>query len=84
VITFIEAVPDMWDITTREGQLTAVARIGGRYVGYVLDPDARYDCAERLARVIGWDVAELCKAIDLLREANGLPYEVTALSLPEG
>lgn len=69
--------PDGWDISTREGQMAAIAAVGGRHVALVLDPDERFRCAQHLAEVLGGKPAELCTIIDVLRAFTGLPYEAT-------
>jgi len=75
-ITMIEA-PDGWNIDTRQGQLDAIAAVGGRQVALVLDPDERFRCAQHLAEVLGANLPELCTMIDVLRMFTRLPYEPT-------
>jgi hypothetical protein len=80
VKVFLEVLtgPDApWDLETRQGQIEAAAHVGGKFVGYVLDPNERFTFAGELAVILGWDDAELCVLIDVLRARENLPYEPT-------
>lgn len=66
-----------WGLTTREGQVGAVARIGGAFIATVLDPDERNAFAGELAGLVGWDAVQMGVLIDVLRERQQLPYDPT-------
>jgi hypothetical protein len=73
---YVDAVPEVWDVTTREGRLRALARIGDT-AGYILKPEERYLVAAHLARKIGVLEVDVCLVIDVLRLVNRLPYDTT-------
>ncbi len=70
----IESVED-WDVDTVEGRVRVVARIGGRFLGYVLDPAERTTLIRELAAAVGMPYEDVAMMVDMLRVANGLPWE---------
>lgn len=74
---FLDMAPEGWDLGTFEGRQRALARLGGRFVGYVLDPDERWEMVRRLATTLGMDASEVAAVVDVLRLDKGLPFQPT-------
>lgn len=66
---------DGLDVSTREGQVTALVSVGGRHVAYILDPDQRARAVAVLASRTGLDRATVALVVDVLRESRHLPYQ---------
>lgn len=77
VLRLIDAAPEAWDLDSDEDKRRCLARLGGAFVGYVLDADHRWDLTQKLAAMLGKDAEQVADVIDVLRLSNNLPDDPT-------
>lgn len=63
------------DVSTREGQVRALASVGGRHVAYILDPGERDRAVALLAARIHLPESTVELVVDVLRDRVHLPYQ---------